>query len=448
MKKISKIVLSFAVFLLGMSFVSVASVRANSGNKEITIRGTVGLEFIDWNDSYKFNIFMNEIEDSNNSSNTTVDFKNRKFEFKVQIPYGSTKKFNIGQAIPADVNSINGVAYDENQYHITIGVTDEGIASSIITVDNNSISKETIGDIINLDQIGGIGTTFKNKYTSLAGIIAGTSTTIKDGTWDKGTKLSYSFSEDFNSNGTIGSVWTQQENLGKEDFSFGSNLYMHANETRIEHRYIKKVDTNIKSVISDPRVYEVWYKIIDHGDGTNEIWHSFDGEDFVIGNIADVSFEDIYFKRAIEVEYDNGDTNEATFELYEYTDGDASMSNASKLFVDEFIIKDGKLSIDVKEGKYFFVEKVDQEVSENKIYSFDVTRENYTDKLVFQINKQEVEHGTTEEVNDSNATIVERSETGIKTSDDNNLMLSILVMFSALCGVLYFGKKLYANKCK
>lgn len=454
MKKLSKVILSISLLLLGMTFASASSVSANTGDKEIIIRGTVGLDLIDWDDSYEFNVFMNEENNPNGSISETVNSKKRKFEFKVQIPYGTTKEYDIGQVIPENEERIKGVAYDGDKYHLTINVSDNG--ETLATVQVGDKSKTINKDILDLNTFNNTGATFSNKYNSKAKIVAGTSTTLKGGTWDKGTKLSHSFSETIDSNSTTGSVWTQKGGLNKQDNSFGNNIYIRANEERIEHRYIKKIDTNIRSVISDSTVYEVWFKIIDNGDGTNEVFHSFDGVNYVLGDTANVSFVDTYFKRPVEVVYNSGNTNKATFELYEYTDGDASMSNASKLFVDEFMIKDGKLSIDVKEGKYFLVEKNNQESNENVIYSFEVTRDNYTEKKVFQINKEKpedpqspVEPGETsknptvapESVSDSNSI-----KASVKTADDTNLMISLLAMLSALYGILYFGKKSYLNK--
>lgn len=450
MKKISKIILSITLLLICMPLVTETLIKANTEIKEITINGTVGLDYIEWIDSYEFSIFMKETGNSNNNLNEIVKSKNRKFEFKVQIPYGSTKEYDIGQNIPLEENSIKGVVYDKNNYHLTITVNDEGETTTTIESNSPNKPKKINKDVINLDSIQGIGTTFKNKYNSKVSLIAGTNTTLNGGTWDKGTILSYAICESLESNCIKGSSSIQKNDSNKETFSFGTSFNVYANSETIEHRYIKKNDSKLRSVISDSRVYEVWYKIKDHGDGTNEVSYSFDNSNFISGYIADVSFEDFYFKRAIEVEYSNGNTNETSLELYEYTDGEASLSNTSKSFVNNFMIKDGKLVIDVKEGKYFFVEKSNQKTDENTIYSFDVTRDNYKEKKVFKINKQEAEqpeetpeNPTINPEKDNDSNII---KAGVKTADETNYMANLLVMICSLYGVVHFGKKIYVNK--
>ena len=486
MRKAKMIFLAGIVLLLALSYTTASPIMAQTKDKEITIKGSVTLSKMKWNETMSFEIFMDDV-----SNVRTVTSMNNKFQFKVKVPNGTSKNIVIGQVMPAAEQQISGVVYDNIRYQLTVNVSNEGVTSTSVIATNgeNNKTKEFSEDVIDLDKFDGINTSFKNQYTSLGKYSFQTVTTLIGGTLPKGKMLSYTYSEknDFTGNGGSGSVLIQRDDLNRLDYTFGYSDSMDANETKIKHIYFKKVDKQFKSTIGDPNIYEIWIKMEDHGDGTSDTSYSFDGEKFIPEDMIPLTFEDVYFTRPIEIELNDRDSSKATFDLYEYTEGTASMSNTSKTLVDTFETTDGKLSFHAPEGMYFLIEKPMQRIREEKLYSFEVTRENYADKVVFKINNETVtpevpedpdtpqdvpvvpevpetpivpespvtvpeKPDTIDDIKQPESTVTdstvekEKVKTGVNTSDDTNLFLIEILMLSSFAGVLYFGKKALASK--
>lgn len=503
MRKVKMFFLASIVLLLGMSYTTASPIMAQTKDKEITITGSVKLSHMKWNETMSFDIFMDDV-----SNVSTVTSKNKKFEFKVKVPNGTSKNIVIGQVMPVAEQQISGVVYDDIRFQLTVNVSNEGVTSTSVIATNgkDNKTKEFSGDVIDLDKMDGINTSsFWNQYTSFGKYYFQTATTMLGGTLPKGKYLSYAYSErmDFTGTGGGGSVLIQREGLNKLDYTFGYSAGMVANETQTTHLYFKKVDNNFKSTISDLNIYEIWIKMEDHGDGTSDTSYSFDGVNFIPGDTIPLAFEDVYFTRPIEIELDGGDSGKAMFDLYEYTEGTASMSNTSKTLIDTFETTDGKLSFRAPEGMYFLIKKPMQRTSEEKLYSFEVTRENYADKMVFKIDNEIVtpevpedpdtpqdepvvpevpedpdtsqdepiipevpetpvipEPPVTVPENQDNTNVIkqpeltvtdstvekEKAQIGVNTSDDTNLFLCGIILLSSFAGILYFGKKALASK--
>lgn len=229
---------------------------------------------------------------------------------------------------------------------------------------------------------------------------------------------------------------------------------------------IRQGKTQPKSLLKDDVVNEVYVKLKDKGDGSAEVLYSTDGgkvyyyakEDDAgrVRVLAKDTYTLTYFTgKAQLTTLLNGNsyqgTHEASYELYSYDDGDASMENSKKVLVGSYETKNGMLDVDkLEEGNYFFIQtKAPEGYQENKeLYAFAITKENYKTMASIVVNNTIIPIPPVEPDKKPETEVKPEKEpvkdiNSIPTSDHTRLYSYVLLLgvSASLIGILWIKKK-------
>lgn len=438
-KRMKKCGIFLAVMTLLLTIFSVhEGIHAESGLVNVVLNGSVKLVNREWNAEDAFHILCYDESGTIVGEDTAVK-DDHDFIINLQLEAGSTYNYKIKQEIPKNKM---GIQYRANIENVQIRVNDDKTVEA--SVDGKAVSVNE-NNVINVNQQNAVPAFYNSYKTDFSYSIKGR-VEVEGRDWGGNEVFDIDFFDvEYNNVKITGhSLRNAQDPLNTYRIGVSFNVLHAIPDGRVIHYIVRQSNKKVNSMILDTKEYDVYIKPVDNQKGNCTMYMSLDGVNYEkMSTMNALVFKNIYFAREVFIK--NEKNTNAAYDLYRYHEGNAAMDNAQKEYLETIKLTNGTYTKKMEEGKYFLVEK-----ESGALYSFDVTKDNYTTPYQIEVKGSPIAsiapHDTTP-TNVENKEKKDNASTVPQTGDHTMLMpyMSLLVTSMLLGGIVLLKKNRQRN---